>query len=116
MNSLFIIHPYRVGQPGWAFDDPEVDLVQEPFVAGADNMITEMVKAENIDPDNVSLIFSDNPFPTANITLNWLREDCGGNWYKTFINENEMEGWLCPALFKYLDKAPKKLYVQLKNS
>jgi hypothetical protein len=25
-----------------------------------------------------------------------------------------MEGWLCPALLKYFDKAPKKIYVQIK--
>jgi hypothetical protein len=23
-----------------------------------------------------------------------------------------MEGWLCPALFKYFDKAPPELYVR----
>jgi hypothetical protein len=25
-----------------------------------------------------------------------------------------MEGWLCPALFKYFEKAPKQIYVQAK--
>jgi len=23
-----------------------------------------------------------------------------------------MEGWLCPALFKYFEKAPKEIYVK----
>jgi hypothetical protein len=23
-----------------------------------------------------------------------------------------MEGWLCPALFKYFEKAPKEIYIK----
>jgi len=111
-----MINPYRVGNTGWAFDDPNVGLVQEPFVSGADEIISEIVQAENIDPENVSLIFSTNPFPSSNLILTWVREDCGGNWYRTAINGKEMEGWLCPALFKYFSDAPEKLYVQVKNS
>jgi hypothetical protein len=26
-----------------------------------------------------------------------------------------MEGWLCPALFKYFDSAPKKIYAQFRS-
>jgi len=26
-----------------------------------------------------------------------------------------MEGWLCPALFKYFSEAPKHIYVQTKK-
>lgn len=34
----------------------------------------------------------------------------GGNWY---WNESlGMEGWLCPALFKYFDTAPERIYAQ----
>ena len=25
-----------------------------------------------------------------------------------------MEGWLCPALFKYFDQAPERIYAQVK--
>jgi hypothetical protein len=32
----------------------------------------------------------------------------GGNWY--FCEQLGFEGWLCPALFKYFDKAPPELY------
>lgn len=27
-------------------------------------------------------------------------------------NEMQMEGWLCPALFRYFDDAPAELYVR----
>jgi hypothetical protein len=36
MNSIHVIHPYKHAGV-WAFDDPAVGLVREPFVAGADN-------------------------------------------------------------------------------
>jgi len=31
----------------------------------------------------------------------------GGNWY--FCPQLNMEGWLCPALFRYFGEAPKRL-------
>jgi len=33
-----------------------------------------------------------------------------GNWYRA--DEPPMEGWLCPALFRYFDEAPPELYVK----
>lgn len=36
-----------------------------------------------------------------------------GMWY--FAPSLDMEGWLCPALFKYFDEAPTKLYAQFKR-
>ena len=35
-----------------------------------------------------------------------------GNWY--YSPELDMEGWLCPALLKYFDEAPRELFVQVK--
>ena len=36
--------------------------------------------------------------------------EMGGNWYGS--DDPPMEGWLCPALFKYYRSAPKELYVK----
>jgi hypothetical protein len=36
----------------------------------------------------------------------------GGNWY--FSPQFQLEGWLCPALFKYFEAAPQKIYAQVK--
>jgi hypothetical protein len=44
--------------------------------------------------------------------LEWRRGDSGGNWY--YSPQLDMEGWLCPALFKYFPEAPKEIYVQVK--
>jgi hypothetical protein len=37
-NSIFVIKPYK-WEGLWVFDDPNVGLVKEPFVGGADTMI-----------------------------------------------------------------------------
>jgi hypothetical protein len=111
MNSLFVIHPYK--QAGvWAFDDPEVGLVREPFVAGADVIIDHMVAEIPHAEAGVTIIFSTAPFPGSQHEFHWRREESGGNWY--FSPQYELEGWLCPALFKYFERAPAELYVQVK--
>ena len=54
------------------------------------------------------LLFSERPFPGYTVKLEWRREEYGGNWY--YSPELEIEGWLCPALFKYFESAPQELY------
>lgn len=46
------------------------------------------------------------------IVLERVREEGGGNVYRW--TEKGMEGWLCPALLRYFEQAPAKLYVQVK--
>ena len=110
MNALFVIFPYK--QHGvWVFDDERVGLTREPFVAGAD-VILDVLTANLPQADRgVKLVFSAAPFPgyTARFVLE--RSEYGGNWYRW--PEKGMEGWLCPALFKYFDKAPPELFVRV---
>ncbi len=54
------------------------------------------------------LLFSGNPFPGYQAQLVWVREEYGGHWYRW--EPQNMEGWLCPALFKYFSEAPKIIY------
>jgi hypothetical protein len=112
MNSLMAIHPYK-REGVWVFDDPAVDLVAEPFVAGADVLIDKMVEHIPNAKAGVTLVFSANPFPGYQHEFERRREEYGGNWY--WSPEYRMEGWLCPALFKYFAEAPAKLYVQVKG-
>lgn len=37
----------------------------------------------------------------------------GGNWY--YSAALDLEGWLCPALLKYFEQAPGKIYAQFKG-
>ncbi|HYF34168.1 MAG TPA: DUF6717 family protein, partial [Prosthecobacter sp.] len=95
----------------WVFDDPAVGLVREPFVAGIDTMIDVLVKDIPGADAGFRLLFSPTPFPGYRIRLEWRREEYGGNWY--YSPQLGIEGWLCPALFKYFDTAPKELYGQV---
>src|ERR1051325_11230935 len=109
MNSLFVIAPYRY-EGMWVFDDPRVGLVREPFVAGIDLMIDRLVaKIPNADK-GFRLIFSPTPFPGHEAKLEWRRTESGGNWY--WSEQYQIEGWLCPALFKYFQSAPRELYAR----
>ena len=109
MNSLNLIIPYRY-EGMWVFDDPRVGLDKEPFVSGADTMIDVLVKDIPGAEKGFRLLFSASPFPGYTSKLEWRREEYGGNWY--FSPDFKMEGWLCPALFKYFDKAPSEIYVK----
>lgn len=111
MNSISIIKPYKyLGM--WVFDDEKVGLIQEPFVSGADVLIDKVTESIPNAEDGFILIFSDDYFPDADFKIEWRRADNSGNWY--YSEEFDMEGWLCPALFKYFPDAPKNLYVKVK--
>jgi hypothetical protein len=109
VNAINFILPYRY-EGMWVFDDPRVGLDKEPFVSGADDMIDVLVADIPNADKGFRLLFSATPFPGNTLKLEWRREEYGGNWY--FSPAFEMEGWLCPALFKYFDKAPKEIYVK----
>lgn len=113
MNSILTLYPYKFhGQ--WVFDDQRTDLVREAFISGIDTMLDNLTEdIENAD-QGVILIFSEGPFPGSQITLDWQKEESGGNWY--FCREQEISGWLCPALYKYFPTAPKTIYAQVKES
>ena len=111
MNSLIAIHPYKT-QGMWVFDDPAVGLREEPFVSGADTIIDLMVRDLPTAEAGFTLIFSATPFPGYVLELVWLRADLSGNWYRA--DSLGMEGWLCPALLKYFDAPPEKLFAQFR--
>ena len=108
-----VIHPYK-HEEMWVFDDEKVDLVKEPFVAGADKIIDKMVENITNAESGFNLLFSAQPFPGYQVKFSWRREEYRGSWY--YIAALDMEGWLCPALFKYFDEAPKELYAQFKGA
>ena len=111
MNAINVIAPYRY-EGMWVFDDPEAGLSREAFVSGADTMIDRVVADIPDAANGFLMVFSATPFPGYQLKLEWKREEMGGNWY--YSSHLEMEGWLCPALFRYFDEAPKEIYVQVK--
>jgi hypothetical protein len=108
-NSIMVIAPYEHAGT-WVFDDATVGLVQEPFVAGIPEMIDDLVKDIPNAKAGFRLLFSAQPFPGHQKALTWSRNDGTGNYYR--LDNPPMEGWICPALFKYYDTPPEKLYVK----
>ena len=110
-NQILVIAPYWLEEVGtWVFDDPAAGLAQEPFVSGVPEMIDHLVKNIPNARSGFRLLFSASPFPGYQKRVTWKREETGGNWYAS--EDPPMEGWLCPALFRYFDQAPAELYVK----
>ena len=111
MNAIVAIHPYKT-QGIWVFDDERAGLREEPFVSGADTIIDHMVVDIPDAEHGFTLMFSAQPSPGFQLELDWQRADLSGNWYRA--DTIGMEGWLCPALLKYFDAPPAKLFAQFR--
>jgi hypothetical protein len=109
-NALMVIAPYWF-EGTWVFDDPRVGLVREPFVAGVPEMINHVVATIPGARDGFRLTFSASRFPGHNYEITRVREEDGGHWYR--LEDPPMEGWLCPALFKYFEDAPESIYLKV---
>jgi hypothetical protein len=97
----------------WLFDDAEKQIVEEPFVEGSSEIITEIQKRTGYSGDGISLTFSDLPFPTCQHIFTWKGSRDEGTWNLYRVDAFQMGGWLCPVLLRYFDKAPEKLYVSI---
>ena len=111
-NAILVLAPYRHAGT-WIFDDPRVGLLAEPFVSGVPEIIDKLIAEADIpDADKgFRLLFSARPFPGYQVKVLWLREEGSGNWY--YSEKYDLEGWLCPALFKYFKEAPKEIYAKV---
>jgi len=112
-NILTVIEPYWYLDT-WVFDDETVGLDKEPFVQGIPEMIDELVKNIPNARSGFKLVFSLMPFPDYQIELVRIREEYGGYWYRA--KNKSVEGWLCPALFRYFDTAPETIYIKAESS
>ncbi len=108
-NSILTLKPYW-HDGTWVFDDPRVNLSREAFVAGIPDMINNMTKDIPNARNGFRLVFSAGEFPGYQLKLAWVRKGNGGNWY--YSEKLDIEGWLCPALFKYFKEAPKEIYAK----
>lgn len=111
MNRINIIKPYRYLDM-WVFNDESRGIVQEPFINGADSILD--IWAKNLSStstvNSFLILFSEKPFPDYQYEISWIREEFEGNWYK--FAELNMDGWLCPALFKYFNKTPSEIFIR----
>jgi hypothetical protein len=108
-NAIMVIAPYWY-EGTWVFDDAKVGLDREPFVSGMPEMIDHLVRDIPNARDGFRLTFSASWFPGSQAQITWVREEGGGNWYR--LEDPPIEGWLCPALFKYFEAAPRSLFAR----
>ena len=83
-----------------------------PTPQGADEIIERMVQGIPGAQSGFTLLFSAAPFPGHQSMLEWRRSDMGGDWY--YSADLGIEGWLCPALLRYFEAAPERIYAQFK--
>jgi hypothetical protein len=109
-NSIKAIHVY-LWNGMWVFDDEAVGLDKEPFVAGADTLISKIAK----DKKEINIIFADIPFPTAQIRINKMdKAQMGEDGTNYYCPELKHHLWLCPALLKYFEFAPSTIWAEFK--
>jgi hypothetical protein len=108
-NSLMVIEPYW-DSGTWVFDDEQAGLRKEPFVEGVPEMIDHMVRDIPNARQGCRVTFSGAEFPGWQYKLTWVKQEAGGNIYR--LDRPRMQGWMCPALFKYFEHAPKRIYVK----
>ncbi len=106
-NQLCVISPYY--DITWVFDDESTGLVREPFVSGMPEMLDHFTRDIPNAREGFRLTFSADPVPGHQELLHRVREEASGWWYRTEVPE--AEGWLCPALFRYFDEAPERIYI-----
>lgn len=109
LDNVMVIYPYKTGTGYWVFDDAEKDLVAEGLVDGIDDMLDTISARYGVT--RLPVGFSSEPIEDHDVSLQWVREGYGGNIY--YSPELDHEGWLCPALFRYFDEAPKNMYIKV---
>ena len=106
-NSIYVLEVYK-DRGAWVFDDDRVNLVKEPFVAGADTFIDRFANGSK----KVSVTFSTVPFPDHSAVIEKLRlNPIGGTDYT--CNNPKHDLWLCPALNLYYPVSPDNIYVKI---
>jgi hypothetical protein len=114
MNALFEISLYRIGKT-WFFDDKDREIIREPFVAGASEIIQKYLNKKGLGRrrKNISIIFSTTWIPNWDIHL-VCTEKCGKTsaYYK---DQEEDVCWLCPAQIKFFGQIADEIYATINN-
>ena len=106
-NSIKVIQAYLWNNI-YVFDEETLGLVKETFVGGSTELIGDACGWK----EQVTLVFSDKPFPDYTLSTEFVLQDEGGTTY--FCEQQNKQHWLCNVLLMYFDGAPKTIYVQVK--
>ena len=118
-NAVNFIHVYWKSGT-WVFDDPAVGLTEEPFVAGADLIISEALNFKGqlemaMHDGGARIIFSSTMFPDHDIHLKNNFDELGHGIYEAThtISGVVQNGWLCPATLHYFRDYPDNIYAKV---
>lgn len=112
-----VIHPYKMQNGGWVFDDADKGLVEEGLVAGVDTILDAICDQYGLDPRvGFDVGFSSESIDDAVAIFRKLEEidgrpDLFGTNYVDEISG--VQGWLCPNLLQYFDSPPERIYCNL---
>ena len=98
-NQIIVIAPCQA-HGTWVFDDEAVGLMQESFVSGVPGMIDTLVQEIPNARESFRLLFSTGPFPCYQKRINWIREETGGNWYRS--EEDDLRDGCAPLCLDIL--------------
>ena len=121
-NAVNQLKVYWTGAT-WAFDDDRVGLVAEPFVAGAETIISDAIVREHghlvlkkAKENGIVITFSKTLLPyvedEASVVLQEQFDKLGHGMY--IDNFTGRAGWLCPATLHYFKDYPEYIYANIK--
>ena len=117
LDNIQCIYPYYDENMGlWVFDDAEKNLQKEALIEGIDDMLDYMVKEKGLKERKLGVAFSNTEIQNHDVLLELIEPAdpngrINGNMYRW--TKNQINGWLCPSLYKYFEEAPKKLYMKI---
>ena len=113
MNSIQCMEVYRKAGC-WCFTDERLELYDEPFIAGATQILDTVIMGQGVYSTYYRIVFSDTPFPAKNLVhLVRMEPQYEGYNYSYMDDKGEQSiGWLCPAttLFFPEEGHPTNLY------
>ena len=121
-NAVNQIEVYWTGYT-WAFDDHRVGLIEEPFVAGTEVIISDAIEREHgslvlkkAKENGIVITFSKTMLPyvedAARFVLHERFDKLGHGMY--IDNFTGRVGWLCPATLHYFKDYPEYIYANIK--
>jgi hypothetical protein len=114
-----VIHPYRLPGGTWAFDDPARGLFAEPFVGETNLVIDDLARGlPGAFEHGIQFTFSGlGPFPGCRHALEFVStgspDDADGRWSGCWYRIGARCFWLCPALFRYFNEAPDRIWLRV---
>ncbi len=121
-NAVNQLNVYWTGHT-WAFDDARVGLVAEPFVAGAELIISDAIEREHgflvlekAKENGIIITFSETPLPHLEGEVRVVLEKHfiefeHGMYVDTY---SDRKGWLCPATLHYFKDYPERIFANIK--